>query len=282
MYLIRIASLWVVIFCFVVLAGCDSDDDVLNVGNSAAILQDTSGGDETSGTFLVPAGAVVTSQSIDSQGRITFTVGQVPANILSLFEGTLLGSAAYMPLDCVFSRFIVLGIPAGDATGAVNIYRYEASATSQTASWNRVGTVNVRNGIAGYETVSFGYYIAGREETTTPEVEVPEVPTNLQASDGDFPDMIQLTWTPVFGATSYWVYRDSQDTQIGAANGLSTWSDMYIEAQGSSVSMTVSDVTDRDEHTYWVRAVNTAGVSDYSEPDTGYVGEHDQGGGGEI
>jgi hypothetical protein len=269
MYLIRTALLWVVLLCLGILAGCDSDDDdVLDAGNSIAILQDTSGGDQATGTFTIPAGAIVTSDSVDSQGRISFTVGAVPDNILSMFEGTLLGSAAYMPLDCVFSRFIVLGIPAGDATGAVNIYRYEASAVSQSASWNRVGTVNVRNGVAGYEAVNFGYYLAGREVTTTPEIEPPEVPTNLQASDGEFTDRIRLTWDPVFGATTYDIYRDSMDAPVGSAIGLSTWDD--------------NSVADLDEHTYWVRAANTAGTSDFSEPDTGFVGEHDQGGGGET
>lgn len=263
-------TLLILLFCLMGLsAGCsgDDDDDTMDAGNTATVAQDTSGGSESLGTFLIPAGTVVTSQSVTAPGGLSFSVGQVPASLLDSFTGVLLGSAAYMPLDCEFSRFVVISIPVGSATAAVNIYRYDGSAVSQAGGWQRLSTVNVRQGMADYEAISFGYYIAGLETQEVIEPEVPAVPTNLQASDGTYTDYIQVTWNPVFGGSSYLIYRDAQDNLVHTALGIYSWND--------------TEITDLDEHTYWVRASNTAGTSDYSEPDTGYLGEHDQGGGGD-
>jgi hypothetical protein len=262
-------------------AGCsgDDDDDIVGPVNTAMIAQDTGGGNETQGSFLIPAGTVVTSQSVSAPGGIAFSVGEVPANLLSMFTGTLLGSAAYLPLDCRFDRFIVIGIPVGEATGVANVYRYEAGAVSQGGAWQRLSTVNIRQGVAHYdEALDFGYYLAGREIPPIVEPEIPVAPTNLQASDGTHTDGIRLTWNPVFGASSYRIYRDAQEEPIVTVIGVSNWNDEYVAAQTASVS----EVSDLEVHTYWVRAANIAGVSDFSASDTGYVGEHDGGGGGDV
>jgi hypothetical protein len=262
-------TILMLVFCLWWLAaGCSDDDDILVPANTVVITQDATGGSDTEGVFIIPAGTTVTSQSASAPGGLTFSVGKVPDNILNSFTGILLGSAAFLPLDCQFNQFVVVGIPVGDATGAFNIYRYEASAVSQTAGWQRLNTVNIRQGLAKYEAVAFGYYIAGRE--TNPDVvepEIPDVPTNLQASDGTSSEYIQVTFDPVFGGTSYLISRDSQDNVVKTLYGVYSWND--------------SGITDLEEHTYWVRASNPAGTSDFSDSDTGFLAEHDQGTGGE-
>jgi len=261
-------TMLMMLFCLLwLVAGCSDDDDILTPANTILITQDTSGGSDTQAIFIIPAGTSATSQSVNSPGGLTFSVGQVPDNILSSFTGILLGSAAFLPLDCEFNQFVVIGIPVGDATGAVNIYRYEASAVSQGGGWQRLSAVNIRQGLANYEAVDFGYYLAGRETVPIVEPEVPEVPTNLQASDGTSAVYIQVTWDPVFGGTSYLISRDTQDNLVQTVIGAYSWND--------------TGITDLDEHTYWVRASNTAGTSDFSEPDTGFLAEHDQGEGGD-
>ena len=285
MSLVRAALFCILAACIWLTAGCESDDntDGLTPANTTTITQDTSGGDLTVGYFIIPAGTDVTSQEIDAQGHIAFSVGQVPPAILSSFTGNILGSVALVPLDAVFSRFVTIGVPAGASSGVVHMYHYETSATSQTATWERVGTGNVRNGTAAYETMAFGYFIAGSDASPYPEPEIPAAPANLAASDGTFVDRVQLSWEPSYGAADYWVYRDSQSARIATVTGVTTWDDMYVvHDQGGGGTLSVSDVSDREEHTYWVRAVNSAGASDFSDPDTGYVGEHDGGGGGDI
>jgi fibronectin type 3 domain-containing protein len=50
-------------------------------------------------------------------------------------------------------------------------------------------------------------------------------PTNLQASDGTFPNKVQVTWDAVSGATSYKVFRSSSATgaftQVAVVSGTS-------------------------------------------------------------
>lgn len=260
-------TMLMVLFClFWLCAGCSDNNNLLLPANTVLITQNTSGGSETEGTFVIPAGTEATSVSVSSAGGLVFSIGPVPDSILSAFTGTLIGSAAFMPLDCEFNQFVVLGIPVGDATGAVNIYRYKDSAVSADAGWQRLSAVDIRQGLAKYEAVDFGYYIAGRESAPVIEPEIPEVPANVQASDGTSAEYIQVTWDPVFGASSYLISRDTQDNLVQTIVGNYIWND--------------TGITDLDEHTYWVRASNTAGTSDFSEPDTGYLAEHDQGTGG--
>ena len=276
MSLVRTSIFWILAACLWLSAGCESDDDTdgLTPSNTTMITEETRGGDLAAGYFIIPAGTDVTSEAVGAPGAITFSVGQVPTAISGSLTGEMLGGAAFLPLDAVFSRFVTIGIPVSAASGIVHMFHYETGATSQTPGWKRVGTVNVRNGIAVYETMTFGYFIAGQLTPTIPAAETPAAPAGLTASDGTFTDRIQLGWEMSDGAAAYWIYRDSQSARIATVTGVLTWDDMFVEhSQGGGETMSVSDVFDRDEHTYWVRAANSAGASDFSDPDTGYVGE---------
>jgi photosystem II stability/assembly factor-like uncharacterized protein len=84
-------------------------------------------------------------------------------------------------------------------------------------------------------------------------------PTNVQASDGTFPDKVQVTWTASLGATSYQVFRG---TSAAGANG---------RLLGSTTTTTFKDRTAKPGTTYyyWVKAIRYPNSSNYSAYDTG-------------
>jgi surface protein len=83
-------------------------------------------------------------------------------------------------------------------------------------------------------------------------------PTNVQASDGTFPDKVQITWTASLGATSYKVFRAT------SAGGVKT-------LLGSLAGTTFNDTaaTPGTTYYYWVKACRGAVCSDFSASDTG-------------
>ena len=88
-------------------------------------------------------------------------------------------------------------------------------------------------------------------------------PQNLQASDGTYSDHVAVTWTKVAGATSYLVYRDNQDAPLATL--------------GDSAQYDDTAPVDTSAHTYWVRAGDGARLSNFSAPDSGYLGSQGPG-----
>jgi C1A family cysteine protease len=88
---------------------------------------------------------------------------------------------------------------------------------------------------------------------------VPSSPTNVQASDGTFPDRVQVTWTASAGATSYTVYRTASTLGIK-------------QALGSTPDTAFDDTTAlaRKTYYYWVKASGNYGTSSFSANDAGY------------
>ncbi len=84
-------------------------------------------------------------------------------------------------------------------------------------------------------------------------------PTNLQASDGTYANMVQVSWTASNGATSYKVYRSntasSQKVLLGSTNKL-----IFNDTKGTK------GVT----YYYWVRACRGTRASGYSAFNTGW------------
>ena len=89
--------------------------------------------------------------------------------------------------------------------------------------------------------------------------------TGVSATDGAFCGFVRVSWNPVTGATHYQVYRASSET--GTKTGISPWlaANSYDDTTATPGSM----------YHYWVKAAidgGDAGSSEYSLPDTGYVG----------
>jgi len=98
-------------------------------------------------------------------------------------------------------------------------------------------------------------------------VVIPVSPANVQATDGIYPDKVEITWNSSSGATSYNIYR--------SADGIS-----YALIAGEVTGLTYNDtsVTLSNPPTYYqykVTAVNSAGNSGIdstgTEPDQGYA-----------
>jgi basic membrane lipoprotein Med (substrate-binding protein (PBP1-ABC) superfamily)/fibronectin type 3 domain-containing protein len=83
-------------------------------------------------------------------------------------------------------------------------------------------------------------------------------PTNLQASDGTYPDRVQVTWSASLGATSYRLYRAT------SAGGTKT-----LLGSPTSTSANDTSATPGTTYYYWVTACRAAVCSDYSAYDTG-------------
>ncbi len=97
-------------------------------------------------------------------------------------------------------------------------------------------------------------------EEPPPAVETPAVPRDISASDGTDPDRIRLTWSAVANAEFYEVYRSTSSFTFGSLIGSPT-----------APRFEDTDVTSGTDYWYRVKACNSAGCSDFSGPDSGYV-----------
>lgn len=86
----------------------------------------------------------------------------------------------------------------------------------------------------------------------------PAPPTNVQASDGTFPDRIRVAWEAAIGAGYYEVYR----SDVPGA-------DFIRIAQTSATSYEDREVVIGRPYYYKVKACNNYGCSDFSEVDSG-------------
>ena len=104
------------------------------------------------------------------------------------------------------------------------------------------------------DTILYAKWVAASAPT------VPPAPGNVSATDGTSASVINVSWAAVSGATSYEIYRAT--SQGGAKSKI-----------GESQSVGYSDANVSTGMTYWyfVKAVNTAGVSDYSLGDSGFL-----------
>lgn len=90
-------------------------------------------------------------------------------------------------------------------------------------------------------------------------VEPPAKPGGVSASDGNYPDRVQVTWNGVTGASAYEVYR------AGAAGGTKTRIATTASTNHADTSVPAGEI-----HYYWVKACAAGTCSAFSAYDTGY------------
>jgi fibronectin type 3 domain-containing protein len=97
---------------------------------------------------------------------------------------------------------------------------------------------------------------ASAVEGTRPFPQTPDVPLNVQATEGTDQGFVTITWDTAARANDYAVYRDT------------------ILVQSSIVGLTYDDTgrTQSQVHSYTVAAKNTGGQSPQSAPDDGWDG----------
>jgi hypothetical protein len=102
------------------------------------------------------------------------------------------------------------------------------------------------------------------DPTWTPSGTWPSPPTGITASDGVYPDAVQVSWNPVANADNYVLYR--------RVFGTSTWGAITVLLITTSHYDTVF-IVPGEIYEYAVKATNQWGWSDLStDTDTGYAG----------
>ncbi len=89
---------------------------------------------------------------------------------------------------------------------------------------------------------------------------VPAAPTGVTASEGTFSDKIRISWNEVAFADSYQVWRHMANNSSGANRIASGLTGTSYDDTDASAGMT---------YYYWIKAVNAAGTSDFSESAAG-------------
>lgn len=85
-------------------------------------------------------------------------------------------------------------------------------------------------------------------------------PQNVSASDGQYQDKVVITWSSVFSATTYDVYRNI-DNNTGTATLLGSTASTSFEDGSADAGV---------QYYYWVRARNDTQTSNFSSPDQGF------------
>lgn len=107
-------------------------------------------------------------------------------------------------------------------------------------------------GTSGFSVSDFGFAA----------VLPPAAPTGVSASDGDYTDIVLVTWLAVPGATGYEVWRNTADnsgsaTQIASAVNGTSYADTTV-----SIGQT---------YYYWTKARNVSGAGSFSASDSGHA-----------
>lgn len=134
------------------------------------------------------------------------------------------------------------------ATISTNEYS-DGSVTSGMTYWYWVKACND----SGCSDFSLG-------DTGFAKIPIPPVPNNVEATDGDYPDKVVVSWTPNPQVTSFNIYRSDTETGLKMKIGESS-TNVYSD------NNVVSGVT----YWYWVNACNDGGCSDFSDGDSGFA-----------
>ena len=150
------------------------------------------------------------------------------------------------------------------AAAAVQAARQEAKARTTTQTIKEAALDQLLVSLVGHvESVAGGnpeiIQSASLEMRDPPNVtaDVPTLPPNLTATNGDFPGQIDLSWDPVRGARSYTIgYSTDPPTD-------SSWTHSQIATRSSA---TVEHLTPGTRYWFRVAAVGTRGQSPWSNP----------------
>lgn len=170
--------------------------------------------------------------------------------------------------DGTFSDRVQLSWQENSGAEAFNIYR----STNVNGTRSLIGTSqsNSYSDTNAVINVTYWYWIKACNQTGCSDFsasdsgfaayQIPDAPVSVEASDGTYPDKVDVSWSTVPTATSYNVYRASSEQ---GNRGLIA----------SVTSETYSDETAIVNQTYWywIKACNSSGCSEYSESDSGYA-----------
>lgn len=129
----------------------------------------------------------------------------------------------------------------------------DATALPGVVYYYWIKQVNLCGGVSAFSASDSGWCTLG-------------APTNVDATDGTYADVVRVTWTAPAGATHYRVYRNTTNNSA-TATALGSWqtAQAYID----------TPPTPGINYYYWVKAATSsggAGASDFSSGDSGWAG----------
>ena len=90
----------------------------------------------------------------------------------------------------------------------------------------------------------------------------PSAPTGVSATDGTYPNKVQVSWSASSGATGYQVWRHTSNNSNSANR---------IDSGVGGVSYDDNTVIVGTSYYYWIKATNAGGTSVFSNVDSGYA-----------
>ncbi|MCG3129040.1 MAG: hypothetical protein CHACPFDD_03949 [Phycisphaerae bacterium] len=114
-------------------------------------------------------------------------------------------------------------------------------------------------GAAGYDTF-YGYGVPNAYDGMFAAPSPPDPPASVAASDGEYCDRVEISWSAVFGATSYTIYRHTSNNSGQAS----------VIGSASNPSFSDATATPDTAYYYWVTVLSPCGVSGFSNSEIGY------------
>ena len=224
---------------------------------SASLYNDTSATAMTYYYYFVKAcnSAGCSGYSAGNQGYRALAVPSIPTGV-SASDGTYTDSVRVSwSASSGATQYEVYRNTTNNSAGAILWWVLSSSPyndTSTTAGIVYYYFIKACNsaGCSAYSTGDSGYRA----------IEVPEIPTGVNATDGSFPDKVQISWNASNGATYFQVYRNTSNTSI-ASILLGSPSASPFDDTGATAGTT---------YYYFVKSCNAGGCSDYSTGDSGY------------
>ncbi len=183
-----------------------------------------------------PIGITASKGAFADRVRVTWTV-VASASAYEVYRNTTADSASavLLPPDAIDSPF-------DDATAVIDItYYYWVKAK------NSAGSSPFSASDSGYATAS---------------VKAPTAPSGVSATKDVYTDHVRITWFAVPNAASYDVYRNTVNDSASAVK---------LEPEADSSPFDDATVGIGVTYFYWVKAKNSAGVSEFSNSDSGYA-----------
>lgn len=207
------------------------------------------------------------SGSIPAYERVDFETGLVSTNIPAYSEITY---QVDVPPDAV--RWI----HSTTNTSALKVYLEQGTLPSKTSSdhayWTSgSGSRNQYllnpNGWPWLPGYTYYFTVVNSNATPQPFILVmqgstaAEIPQNLTATDGAYPDRIRASWTGISGAAGYKLWRSTLDDKLTATHLTNTASTSYDDYSAVPGQL----------YTYWVSAGAVTNTVWFSNGDSGWV-----------
>lgn len=227
-----------------------------------------------------PTGVSASDGTYTDKVRITWTAS-VSANDYEIFEDTTNLSNGATKSDNGFATSYNVYLPLilkGGTTPPSDIY-YQVYRNNTNSTAGAVMLVDYHPGSPHDDTTAvpgtvYYYWVkacdsgicSGFSQSDSGyrsgELSVPTAPDQVDASNGNYSDRVNLTWAASAGATYYKVYRHTIDNSSSAT----PLSDNHPSSPYNDYSA-VAGTT----YYYWVKACNSAGCSGFSLSDTGWL-----------